>query len=88
MSQANDKEVYERTFLFVPSIPLAKVFTADGRVIGTAAVELAEGGVKAKLFLDKHTPEAFELETEPSRVRVNVSGTLFDGKLSLTVYFE
>jgi hypothetical protein len=88
LSLANEKEVVERTLLFVPNVPIAKVFNSEGRVIGCAALTLVNGAIEARLFLDKHTPEAFELENSPGKARIDVTGSLFDAKLALTVLFK
>lgn len=47
-----------------------KVMNVEGKVIGSATVSLTEGGLKVELFLDQHTPEAFDIEVDPSRVKV------------------
>jgi hypothetical protein len=40
----------------------------DGKVLGSAMLRFVDQGIAVQLFLDAHTPEAFDMEVAPEKV--------------------
>jgi hypothetical protein len=64
------------------------VFTADGKRIGAAVADLVEGGIKLRFILDKNTPEAFDLEVNPTAVKVRVNLLTVEGVVEGSVTID
>lgn len=62
-----------------------KVVDITGKVIGAAVISLALDRIKVELFLDPHTPEAFDVEVETGRARIvphiHLDGNIIDGTI-------
>jgi hypothetical protein len=57
------------------------VYDAAGRPLGSAVLEFVSGGLQARLFLDTHKPEAFDLANDSNRCRFGLSANITDGEL-------
>ena len=57
------------------------VRNAQGRLLGSAVVTLAQGMFNIRFILDAQNPEAFDLANEVKRCRVDMQATLTEGTL-------
>lgn len=76
-----EPRLLEKTLRFQQPSCIATVRSRDdGKVLGSAMVKFVDGALDAQVFLDAHTPEAFDLEQEPGKLRPDIELSLsFDG---------
>lgn len=55
------------------------VYGHNGKVIGSAVLSFVSGGMQARLILDAHNPEAFDLANEPSRCAFSLHARIVNG---------
>lgn len=64
------------------------VYSATGKLLGSAVVTLAAGTFHVRFILDPQNPESFDLTNEPTRCRVDldaiIAGGVFKGHITLT----
>lgn len=57
------------------------VYGSGGKVIGSAVLEFVKGGMQARLILDAHNPEAFDLANEPGRCTFKLMARILNGEM-------
>lgn len=80
-----EPRILEKTLKFQQPSCVAQVRSRDdGKVLGSAMVKFVEGAVETELFLDAHTPEAFDLDQEPKKLNPDIELSLSsDGMLCI-----
>lgn len=76
-----EPKLLEKTLKFQQPSCIASVRSRDdGKILGSAMVKFAEGAVETQVYLDAHTPEAFDLEQAPEKLHPDIELSLsFDG---------
>lgn len=82
-----EPKLLEKTLMFPQPSCVATVRSRDdGKLLGSATVFFVDGGVKVEMYLDAHTPEAFDLDQEPQKLSPDVELLLSSGEMQCIVW--
>jgi hypothetical protein len=62
-----------------------KVIDLDGKILGAANLEFVNGALQVEMNIGKGTPEAFDMEVNPDRIEMSLTGIIDDDGIDAAI---